>query len=93
MILQKDGFAFCIVGISPVRAEAKDESEMITQLLFGEPVKVLEINKNWAQIMSSIDGYTGYMDPKQLHALSTDEFNVWMEEHLFSQYLYHNYNQ
>ena len=83
MILQKDGFAFCIVGISPVRAEAKDESEMITQLLFGEPVKVLEINKNWAQIMSSIDGYTGYMDPKQLHALSTDEFNVWMEEYTY----------
>ena len=39
MILQKDGFAFCFLSISPVRAEAKDESEIVTQLLFGEPVR------------------------------------------------------
>ena len=50
MILQKDCFAFCFLSISPVRAEAKDESEIVTQLLFGEPVKVIKLHENWAQI-------------------------------------------
>ncbi|MDO7614053.1 MAG: C40 family peptidase [Crocinitomicaceae bacterium] len=83
MILQKDGFAFCFLSISPVRAEAKDESEIVTQLLFGEPVKVIKLHENWAQIASSIDGYMGYMDPKQLRALSKYEFDDWMANYTY----------
>ena len=83
MILQKDCFAFCFLSISPVRAEAKDESEIVTQLLFGEPVKVIELYENWVQIASSIDGYTGYMDPKQLLALSKYEFEDWMVNYTY----------
>lgn len=83
MILQKDCFAFCFLSISPVRAEAKDESEIVTQLLFGEPVKVIKLYENWAQIASSIDGYMGYIDPKQLLALTKHEFDNWMENYTY----------
>ena len=83
MILQKDCFAFCFLSISPVRAEAKDESEIVTQLLFGEPVKVIKLYENWAQIASSIDGYMGYIDPKQILALSRNEFDNWMDEYTY----------
>ena len=83
MILQKDCFAFCFLSVSPVRAEAKDVAEIVTQLLFGEPVKVNKLYENWAQITSSIDGYTGYVDPKQLIAISKDEFENWMGNYTY----------
>lgn len=83
MILKKDCFAFCFLSISPLRAEAKDESEIVTQLLFGEPVKVIKHNEHWAQIASSIDGYMGYIDPKQLLVLSREEFDNWMDQYTY----------
>ena len=42
--------AYCKVSISPVRAELRDQSEIVTQLLFGELITVHEVNEPWAKI-------------------------------------------
>jgi hypothetical protein len=39
-------FAYCSVAISPMRKEAADASEMVSQMLFGEPVEVIKIKDN-----------------------------------------------
>ena len=92
MITLLDSFAFCFIASAPLRKEANDESEIVSQLLFGEPIKILSINGNWAQIKSDADGYIGYIDPKQLLPLSQTEFTKWKDEHTYLNSLSENLN-
>lgn len=71
--------ACCIVSISPVRYEGKDQSEMVTQLLFGELITVLEINTPWAKIVTDNDAYEGFVDHKHLEFLSEKEAKRWSD--------------
>ncbi|AEA44410.1 NlpC/P60 family protein [Fluviicola taffensis] len=71
--------AFCKASIAPVRAEASDRSELVTQLLFGELVEITEVQDNWLKIRSFMDGYEGWMDPKQLQDLREKEFSRWLD--------------
>ncbi|PWL24345.1 MAG: hydrolase Nlp/P60 [Fluviicola sp. XM-24bin1] len=70
---------YCSVSISPVRAENRDQSEIVTQLLFGEVVTVQEIATPWAKISSMADGYEGWIDIKHIKKLSDKEVRRWME--------------
>lgn len=70
---------YCFVSISPVRAENRDQSEIVTQLLFGEVVTVQEIEAPWAKITSVADGYEGWIDLKHLKKLSDKEMRRWLE--------------
>lgn len=72
-------YGYCIVSISPVRAEASDRAEMVTQLLFGEVVSIEEIGTPWMKISSYADNYPGYVDHKHIHFLSEKEINRWMD--------------
>lgn len=57
---------FCNVSVAPVRAEKSDRSEMVTQLLYGETLEVLETDDNWTKIKIQYDSYEGWMDSKQI---------------------------
>lgn len=72
-------YAFCLVSASPVRAEARDQAEIVTQLLFGEIVTVREVNMPWAKITTYSDHYEGYIDHKHVYYLSEKEVRRWME--------------
>lgn len=74
-----DVFAYCSVSISPVRSNSSDTSEMVTQLLFGELVTVLEQTEKWWKIQSYADNYVGWIDPKQVNRLSKKEVNRWLD--------------
>ena len=63
MIEPKDNFGYCFLSISPIRAEAKDEAEIVSQLLFGEPVRIIHLNNNWVEIITEKDNYQGFIDP------------------------------
>ncbi len=71
--------AFCKVSIAPVRAEASDRSELVTQLLFGEIVEILEVSDQWLRIRSFMDGYEGWIDPKQVQDLREKEVSRWLD--------------
>lgn len=71
--------AYCIASISPVRAEASDRSEMITQLLFGEVVTIEEEGFPWFKIKTFSDNYEGFIDHKHVHYLSDKEVNRWLD--------------
>lgn len=68
------------VSVAPVRAQASDASEIETQLLFGEYVQVLDVQMPWIKIKMDWDGYEGWMDYKQLHYLSAEEFEEGIKE-------------
>lgn len=69
-------YAFCGVSTLPIRAEPAHNSEMVTQLLFGEKVEVLEIDeKGWARIHCKWDGYIGWCKVSQLVIISNKEYS------------------
>lgn len=70
---------YCIVSVSPVRAEKRDASEMVTQLLFGEIVTIEEIKSPWCKIKTYTDNYSGFVDIKHIHFLSEKEVNRWLD--------------
>jgi gamma-D-glutamyl-L-lysine dipeptidyl-peptidase len=72
-------FALVQVSLAPVRAESSDRAEIVTQLLFGEAVKVISIEKPWVHIRCHHDDYEGYMDYKQLIPLNTNDAADWLK--------------
>lgn len=72
-------YAFCALAVVPVRSEPKDSAEQCTQLLFGEPIEITEYQQPWLKIRSFLDGYEGYIDHKQVFALSEKEVRRWLD--------------
>lgn len=58
-------YGICDLSAVPVRAEASDKSEMISQLLFGERLMVVKKQAPWVKIRMSYDDYEGWIDEKQ----------------------------
>lgn len=71
--------AYCFVSIAPVRSNPQDSSEMVTQLLFGEVVDILEITEKWLKIKTFYDNYEGWIDPKHVKTLSKKEVTRWLD--------------
>jgi cell wall-associated NlpC family hydrolase len=65
----------CRLGLVPVRAEAADTSEQVTQLLFGDHYEILEdsAGENWLKIRIHFDQYEGWIDTKQ-HTVISEEY-------------------
>lgn len=64
--------AICHLFQAPVRSEPSDKSEMVTQLLFGETLTILEEKGNWLRISMHFDNYEGWIDRKQSKLLNDD---------------------
>ena len=71
----------CNLSVIPVRKEASDKSEMITQLLFGEVAEVLKKDKQWQFIRCLHDDYTGWIDEKQILVISQKFYQKYEEDH------------
>ena len=69
--------AFCLVSVSPLRREPKDSAEMISQLLFGEIVKIHSILGPWVEVTTLLDDYKGFVDSKHLLPLSDEDTLNW----------------
>jgi len=70
-------YAACQVSIAPLRAQPSDKSEMVSQLLFGETVEIQDSKDTWKYVVCAWDGYTGWVDGKQLKRLSPQEFEQY----------------
>ncbi|NMH29055.1 C40 family peptidase [Flavobacterium silvaticum] len=63
-------FGICNLGNIPLRAEASDRSEIVSQVLFGEQFEILEKKQQWSRIKLHFDGYEGWVDSKQYQEIS-----------------------
>jgi len=70
-------FGVCRLSIVPVRGEAADKAELVTQLFFGEHYEVLTVSKDkkWLKIQIYFDQYEGWIDVKQHHSISKEHFD------------------
>lgn len=66
----------CRLSIVPVRAEGRESSEMVTQLLFGDHYTVLAASASgdWLRIRIFFDGYEGWISARQHHAITEEYF-------------------
>ncbi|RZJ78356.1 MAG: hydrolase [Flavobacterium sp.] len=68
-------YHLCRLAIAPLRKEASDRSEIVSQLLFGDRVDVLEITEKWCLVKTLHDDYEGWMDYKQLKKITEVKYN------------------
>jgi cell wall-associated NlpC family hydrolase len=77
-------YAACQVSLAPLRAHPNEKSEMVSQLLFGETVKVTDSKDNWRYVVCSWDGTAGWADNKQIKIVSFEDFNRYTAEQAVS---------
>lgn len=68
-------YAICQVSVSPLRAEPSDRSEMVSQILFGEKVEIIETKKNWIYLKADFDNYEGWADSKHFLEVPEEEYS------------------
>lgn len=73
-------FGICNLAMIPLRFEASDKSEIVSQVLFGEHFQVLDQQKQWTQIKMQFDGYEGWIDTKQFQQISEQSFTMLSDE-------------
>jgi len=67
-------FGMCNLSIVPVRLEPSHQSEMVTQILFGELFEITEKADSWAKVRLVYDNYEGWVDSKQYMPLYNETF-------------------
>ncbi|PIE32835.1 hydrolase Nlp/P60 [candidate division KSB3 bacterium] len=68
-------YGICILGVIPVFKNPALESEIISQLLFGETFEVFEQRGALVRIRSAHDRYEGWIDSRQCEAMDAEEFH------------------
>ncbi len=67
-------YGICNLSIVPLRFEASDKSELVSQVLYGEWFKVIEKRKNWSKIRLAFDKYEGWIDNKQYLEIEAETY-------------------
>jgi gamma-D-glutamyl-L-lysine dipeptidyl-peptidase len=73
-------YGICNLSIVPLRKEASDASELVSQVLYGDVFKILEQRKNWSKIRLYFDGYEGWVDTKQYIEIKEDDYKSISKE-------------
>ena len=73
-------YGVCILSVVPLRAEASERAEMVSQLLFGDSYEVLETEGNWLKIKTSDCGYEGFLNQKYHHALTEEQYQELLQQ-------------
>lgn len=74
-------YGICPLSVIPVRSNSSDTSEMVSQLLFGEMVEILEKKGSWTKVRCIWDNYIGWVDTKQINLITPTEFEQYQEKY------------
>ncbi len=64
------------LSIVPLRIENKEQSEQVSQILFGETFEILEKKGAWYKVLTSLDNYEGWIDIKLATEISEKTFKL-----------------
>ncbi|MEC5157669.1 C40 family peptidase [Chryseobacterium sp. MP_3.2] len=64
----------CTVSVAALRLEQSHQSEMTSQILFGEAVDILERERKFTKVNMHFDGYEGWVDSSQIKLISEEQF-------------------
>ncbi|WP_422859528.1 NlpC/P60 family protein [Flagellimonas sp. S174] len=75
-------YGICPQSIVALRYAPDDGSEMLSQLLYGEHFKILEVRKKWSRIRMAYDNCEGWVANLQILQISEDEYlEIHKEKH------------
>ncbi|MFK8101441.1 MAG: C40 family peptidase [Saprospiraceae bacterium] len=77
----------CPLSVVPIRSNASDKSEMVSQLLFGEMVELLEKRGNWSKVRCLWDNYIGWLDTKQIKIIPASDVALYQKKYAYSMEL------
>jgi hypothetical protein len=72
-------YAVNYLSVLPLRAEPSHRSEMVTQILFGEYLQVLAVDKEWNYIQLEQDGYKGWVESFQIEKVTKEEYDKFAQ--------------
>lgn len=73
-------FAIIKVPAAPVRRKARHQAEMVNQLLFGEPVRIIKEKKGiWVKVRALHDSYEGWLTSHMLEIVKEEEARIPVE--------------
>ena len=61
------------IPLVPLRESDNERSELLSQLLFGERVEIIEIRERWLLVRNFNDNYRGWVDRKMIQILTSPE--------------------
>jgi gamma-D-glutamyl-L-lysine dipeptidyl-peptidase len=64
-------YAYAHSGIVPLRKDDSDTAEMVSQILLGETMQVLETRERWHRVICDFDGYEGWVSVAQVVLFDT----------------------
>lgn len=70
-------YAINLIPVLPLRADAAEESELVSQILYGEILTVLQLAGRWANVENFADGETGWVDRKMLTFINKAQFDEY----------------
>lgn len=78
-------YGVCLLSVVPVRSVPDDKSELVTQLLFGEWVHILEKREKWLFVQNYLDSYQGWVSEGQITLQDSETFtNLQNQPHCVS---------
>lgn len=75
-------YAIVLHSVVPVRSEADEGAEQLTQLLFGETVEILKEQPRWYYIHNDYDGQEGWVDFKMITRMTEAEYQTYIASDL-----------
>ncbi len=83
-------FGICPLSTVAIRNSSSHKSEMISQLLFGEMVEVLEQKgRQWTRVRCQEDNFVGWVATQQLEEITPSEFEDYQKQYAFVLDLVH----
>lgn len=84
------------ISVIPVRKENNEQSEMLTQVLFGDTFQIIEENKDWIYIKIIADNYEGWVSSNSITKITDEDFeeinknDIYITKNIFEDILLTN---
>lgn len=75
-------WALAALSVSNMRAIPDHASELVSQVMMGTPLEVLDFRDKFYQVQTP-EGYLGWLDAKGMELLSNQEMEAWKISHRF----------
>ncbi len=90
IVQSEDPYAVCVVAVAPMRSKPVHAEEQLSQLLFGEQVRIIDRKgKHWLKVSTEWDSFVAWVDSQQLHRISEADFLKNGEKQAFALELVH----
>lgn len=78
-------YGICPFSIVPIRSNSSDKSEMMSQLLFGELVEILDRKgRQWLRVRCHYDNFVGWVAANQINPITPSEFELFSKNYAYN---------